>query len=255
MLVIRDQQMKAFESVARRNFQREMIRHISQFAPGQFEILGEKVIEGIIDTGIDRAGRYGLTNRGPVRFYIELMFMFGSDFDTDPQYPWVAGILDGHEIDDQMTRAERLYDKAMECVEKISGPGLAYEKEALERAILIPLEYSPILKENFRNELIQLFEWIHQEKCAYIGESALDALMHRAAALAGRHNVYSRMGVALFAGLMFAFGHGCCTDPQFSWIAETLNDTRQKDAEKRIDRLHRKMMTYFKNALTLMERK
>ena len=37
--------------------------------------------------GLERAGSYGFTIRGPVRFYIELMVRLGCDFDTDPPYP------------------------------------------------------------------------------------------------------------------------------------------------------------------------
>ena len=95
MLVIRDQQMQAFAQNAKKQFEAETVPHISRFAPRQFEILGEKTIGQIVSLGIERAEKYGFTNRGPVRFYIELMFMFGSDFDTDPQYPWAAELLGG----------------------------------------------------------------------------------------------------------------------------------------------------------------
>lgn len=97
MLIIRKETMEVFEEALLRNFEDEMVQHIKQFTPRHSEIIGEQCVRQVAKMGIERARQYGLTNRGPVRFYIELMFMLGSNFDTDPQYPWAGEILNDPE--------------------------------------------------------------------------------------------------------------------------------------------------------------
>ena len=47
--------------------------------------------------------------------------LFGSAFDTDPQFPWAAEILQS--ADHQMFRAELLHEKANEYLERSPRPG------------------------------------------------------------------------------------------------------------------------------------
>jgi len=253
-LRIRKEQMKVFEEVALRNFEDEMVQHIKQFTPKHSEIIGEKVVQQVVRTGMERAKKYGLTNRGPVRFYIEMMFMFGSDFDTDPQYPWTGEILNDSKIEDQMQRADRLYYKAMDYLEKAAGPENKYEKEALRRVTLEHLEDLPTSEDNDESEMFAYLNRLHPQKCEYIGKSALYALVKSGRELAQGHAVVNGAGPAVFVSLMFALGHGCSIDPQFPWIAGTLNNTFINDPSKKVDSLYLKMMTYFNNALALMEK-
>jgi hypothetical protein len=133
MLVIRDEQMQAFAQNAKRQFESEMVRHISGFAPGRFEALGEKAVREMVSLGIERAEKYGFSNRGPARFYIELMFLLGSDFDTDPQYAWAAEVLGGPDPADQMTRADQLHQKTLSYIETAAGQYTEYERQAFDK--------------------------------------------------------------------------------------------------------------------------
>jgi hypothetical protein len=114
--------------------------------------------------GMARARAYGLTNQGPVRFYIELMFMFGSDFDSDPLLPWVREILTDPATPDQMVRADRLYGRFTDYVEKVAGPDNKYVKEALRRASMQRFEDFRIAAEDFDTEMIARLKASYPEK-------------------------------------------------------------------------------------------
>jgi hypothetical protein len=105
MLVISAQQMKALGQAALKNFEDEMVVHSKKFSPRLCEVLGDEQLREAIRRAIGRAGEYGFDLRGPVRLYIEMMFLYGSSFDTDPQYPWAAQALRSSEP--QMQRAEQ----------------------------------------------------------------------------------------------------------------------------------------------------
>jgi hypothetical protein len=254
MLRVRDEQMKVFEKVALRNFEDEMVQHLKQFTPRHSEIIAEQGVRRVVEIGIERAKGYGLTNRGPMRFYIELMFMLGNDFDTDPQYPWAGEILNHPENADQMERADSLYNKMMEYIQRVAGFENRYEKEALRRVIQMRFEDFAISAENFKPEILMHLNRICPQKCKYIGELAINALLKRGRELAEIHVISSAAVPALFVGLMFIFGHNCFTDPH-PWIAGTLSNASVADTNKRIERPFSKTMTYLSSALSLMEKR
>jgi hypothetical protein len=133
MLTIRPEQYEVLRRTLLRQFEDEMVEHLDNFAPKHCEVIKESGIRTVIRLGVERAKEYGFTNRGPVRFYIELMFMFGSYFDTDPQYQWAGEVLNDRAVSDQMFRASGLHYKATDYVERVSGPNHVYSIEALRR--------------------------------------------------------------------------------------------------------------------------
>ena len=98
MLVIRSEQRGGVQGggvSAEAFFEKEMVSPpFREFSPPLFKAVGEEQMRKAIRFGIGRADSYGFTFRGPVRLYLELMLLFGSHFDTDPQYPWAAGDSD-----------------------------------------------------------------------------------------------------------------------------------------------------------------
>jgi hypothetical protein len=254
MLEIRDEQMAVFEQAALKNFEGEMVEHVKEFTPKHCEVLGERAVRTVVRLGIERAKEYGFTNRGPVRFYIELMFMFGSYFDTDPLILWATEILNDPAIVDQMVRAERLYEKLTDYVEKVAGPDNEFVKEALHRASQQRLEDLSVRAENFENEMIVRLAANYPQKCNYVGEPALRKLILLGLALANKHSVSKNTGKVLLIGLMFAQGHGFATDPQLPWIERTLTNPAITDPNKRIERLYSKTMTYLRHVLASLEK-
>jgi hypothetical protein len=254
MVIIRREQQKALEQFVLRNFEDEMIQHIKQFAPKHSEIIGEDGLRQVVRMGIERAKVYGLTNRGPVRFYIEMMFMLGSDFDTDPQYPWAGEILKDPVNADQMGRADHLYDKTRDYLAKVAGPKNKYALYALKnvRSVLAqgPFEPGPRLDE----DLLSRLKSIYPEKCGYLGDRVLRTLIAHGAEKARALSLNTDQGIILFAGLMFALGHGFATDPQFPWISGTINNPAIESPEKRVERLREKSLTYLDNVLVYLGR-
>jgi hypothetical protein len=243
MLEIRPEQIKAFEETALRRFEDEMVRHLMELAPKHCEAVGEAGVRQVIRLGIKRGAGYGLTNRGPVRFYIDLMIMLGSDFDTDPQYPWAAAILKERELPDQMERADRLFEKSQDFAQKVFGPDYCLEKAAVRRAGDVKFEDLPVSIDPSGGQLAGHLERVFPEKARYIGAPAIRGLAMKAIGLAQQHGLARDRGPTVLAGLMFAFGHGIVTDPQFPWVAATLNNEKQ-DTATRTERLFRRAMTY-----------
>jgi hypothetical protein len=93
MLTIRPEQLAVFSKLEVRKFEDWTLAHLWRFFPRECRAAGEKQLRETIRYGIERAARYGVTSKRDVCKYIDLMIVFGRNFDTDPRYPWAGQIL------------------------------------------------------------------------------------------------------------------------------------------------------------------
>ncbi len=251
MLIIRDQQMQVFSQHARSQFEAETVRHVSEFAPRQFTLLGQSPVQQLVSLGIDRSEKYGFTNRGPARLFIEMMFMFGSEFDSDPQYPWASELLSASEPSSQMTRAAELHKRVLDFLERVAGPEMEYERQALNR-VVGPSPFTPSAASRSTDSISSFLKQIYPQKCEYIGETALYNLVQLGVSAAAAYPESPR-AATLFTGLFFVFGHGCLSDPQFPWIANTLARMSDGNSQEVLEQLYSKTRLYLEFALDSLE--
>jgi hypothetical protein len=254
MLVIRSAQMEVFKEAALRSFENEMVAHLAEFSPPLFKAVGEEQMREVIHFGIGKADSYGFTFRGPVRLYLDLMLLFGSHFDTDPQYPWAAEILTDQDSGLQMQRAERLYEKTMDYREKVAGPEDAYTLRALRNISVLARQPLELSSDNFVPAMRQEIARVYPQKAVYVGDEGINALIRKGVDGARRQRFSTIRGATLVIVLMLAFGHGCGADPLYPWIARTLKDEAITDPETRAKRLEKKALTWLEHVLAYFEK-
>lgn len=254
MLVMRKTQMTTFEQAAIADFEKQMLEHLAEFSPPLFKTVGEEQMRKVIRFGRDQADHYGFTLRGPVRFYLELMLLFGSHFDTDPQYPWAAEILTRQNSDPQMQRAERLYKRTLDYQEKVAGPEDAYALRALRNISVLARQPLALSSENFIPAMQQEIVRVYPQKAVYVGDEGIEALIRKGIDGAHKQHFSTVRGVTLVIVLMLAFGHGCGADPLYPWIARTLKDEAITDPEARANRLEKKALTWLEHVLAYFDR-
>ena len=93
MLQIRQNQMRLFAAGEVRKFEDWMAGHIRKFFPLAASNWNEGQLIELIRHGIRRSAKHGLRNRRAVCKYIDLMIVFGRDFDTDSNHPWASRAL------------------------------------------------------------------------------------------------------------------------------------------------------------------
>lgn len=242
MLVIRSKQMKALEQAALGLFEEEMIDHSKDFSPRLCEVIGDEQFRVAVHSAIERAMSYGFTNRGPIRLFIEMMFLYGSAFDTDPQYPRVGIIL--RDPSDQMWRAEQIHKDQLHYLEEVSGPNALHVHIALRNLRAFAQRPISFSSDNFVAGMLQAAHNIFSEKASYIGKENLTALIEEGRTDAKNFGFSTGRGQALVVILMFAFGHGCARDPLYPWIQRTLQDERITAPADRAARLEKKALTW-----------
>jgi hypothetical protein len=252
MLIIRREQMNAFRTEGMLAFQREMVRHLFKFSPMHCEGIGESAVAEAVRVGIDRAAACGFTTRGPVRFYLELMFTFGTYFDNDPQLPpWAAKLLHEPSTDNQLQRADRLHAATREYLQAVLGRENSYARRAVDRFRAIVAQPPKLSAETIADDVMVLMRETYPERFEYVGEPALRTVIERGIAVASEFSLTDTHGAALASLLMFELGHGCFADPLYPWIGSTV--AKSGDSATRTERLERRTARYIDLVLKRIE--
>ena len=249
MLTIRPDQMQVFREAAQLSFEESMVEHLAEFSPPLYAALGAAQMRKVVRFGVTRALRYELTLRGPVRQYLELMLMFGSHFDTDPQYAWAGNVLRDIKSGPQMARAERLFEKTMDYRRAVAGADDAHTLAALHRVAELARRQYQFAPQQTEAAILDEIARIYPQKHDWLGEAPLRALIAGAVKIARQNGLERARDSVLMSVLMLAFGHGCCDDMLYQWIGRTLNDPAINGAEARSRRLEKKALTWLRHVL------
>jgi hypothetical protein len=248
-VIIRQHQMDALGAAVLSGFENEMVAHLANFSPALSQTIQESQMREAIRFGIARAQEYGITFRGPVRLYLELMMLFGSHFDTDPQYPWASGILRSESPIPQMERAQLMYERTRDYRAKVAGCDDVNRIDALKRMSRFSAEALPLSSGDLTAMLIEGMARIYPQKTAYIGREGMEALIDEGVGAAHDYGFATPRATALAVALMFALGHGCFQDPLYPWIEEMVKDEAVRGPGAKADALERKALKWLHQLL------
>jgi hypothetical protein len=239
--------MEVFEQVSRRRFEDEMMAHSKAFSPRLCEVIGDEPLHAAARSAIARAERYGFTNRGPIRLFIELMFLCGSAFDTDPQYAAAGQFL--RASGDQMHRAQQLHEWHNDYLERVSGPGAVNVYNALSELLSFARLPLTIDQEDLTGGLLREMKRIFPTKAAFVGEAGMTAIIDESTAEAERYGFEGVRPAVLLAVLKFALGHGCTDSPLYPWIVQVLQGPEIFSPAARAAHLEDKAITWLEDVV------
>ena len=207
------------------------------------EVLGPQQVRTAVRQAITRALLATASGCvGPIRLCVELRFLCGSAFDTDPQYARLGTVL--HSAEPEMARAEEMHAIINHYLEDVAGADSANVRHALfhvQTLARTPLDMPGGVLEELKRAFPQKVGWV--------GEDALRELGRAAVAQARQYGFSTQRQFTLMLILMFSFGQGCTDDPLYPWISNTLRDPRIVDAAARAHRLERKALTWLDHVL------
>ncbi len=111
MFTIRGAQMAALAVPGEVRTEDRALRHLRNCIPEVCAALSESALREIVLWGRRRSRQYGIEREVDFFRYLNLMFMFGYEFDTAPRFPWASRTLNakGH----PGSRVDLLMDHAM----------------------------------------------------------------------------------------------------------------------------------------------
>lgn len=243
MLKIRSEQMEALEQAAIRNFEQRLLQHLREYFPKHTKLMAEEQLKKVIHYGWERAQTYGLTAENSITLFTDLMFLLGRGFDTDPQLPWAAEILNKELSDEE--RTQTLYEKAIDYLNRVSGEKNEHidaaqariRDEKPEDLAQVPITLLP-------EQLLRRLKKVFPQKYDNVGEPALHEMIQQGMAAANQYEITNSRGLATYIGLMFMLGASFDTDPQFSWAREVLTDPSVGNEHERTERLYAAGLSY-----------
>ena len=249
MLVLRKEQVDQLQQAAKRRRADAILVSLAGFSSPCFKTLDEAQRRAVIRIGMDRAEAHGLTSRDAVRFYLELMLLLGSQFDTDPQYPWAGQMLAELDQDAPMERVESLYQKAMDDREKVSGPENVHALEAFQRIRHFTQQPLRVSLETFIPDMVSEFGRLYPQKAANLDREGLEAVLRKCLEAAEQLGILTARGAVLLSLLLLTLGHGCTTDTLYPWIAGALEKTAETGSEARIEGLEKEFILWLDQVL------
>lgn len=247
MLIIREAQIAAFQRGALDGYVTELVAHCREFSPHLCKTLSGAELRAAVAQGVERAAAHGFDMRGTIRYFVDLMIILGSGFDTDPQYGWAAEILARKDTLGQMERAEALHVRVSEHLAEVDGDHNRYTRQALaDLEVWLKRELS-VRAETVEEDTLSLMTEIHPRKVAATGDEALRRLIASGIERARRRYGFQEpRSLLIMVVMMFAFGHHVDADPLLPWVGRALRrrdpDTRRTPAvaERAAARLERR---------------
>jgi hypothetical protein len=107
VLSLRPPQLEALDQVRLVDLEQRLRAHVCRCFPAATRGMSDAELLELIRHGVDRARAHGIdTERGACKL-LNLMFVFGRDFDRE--LPWAREILDGARVHRGLSTIELLY--------------------------------------------------------------------------------------------------------------------------------------------------
>lgn len=122
-MVIRSAQVNTLSENASQTFEDRMVAHLNRCFPDQCKAMQEPEVRETIRYGVKQAAQYGIKAQRDVCKFIDLMVVFGRDFDRDPGVPWASSILSDRALKDPTVRTEALYEAGKQHEKEATSSG------------------------------------------------------------------------------------------------------------------------------------
>jgi hypothetical protein len=96
MLTIRQSQLDLLREQRSTEYEHAIMSHLKRCFPSKLRAIGEEHAKDLIRVGIDRARKHGFTTQRLVCKFIDLVFVFGVNFDAD--LDWASDALRQSEL-------------------------------------------------------------------------------------------------------------------------------------------------------------
>lgn len=228
MLVIRSQQMDHLRQQSETGFIRSMAVHCREYLPKYCESLNDEDLLVAARRSVTRAHGHGLTQRGPVRLFIDLSIDLGMGFDTDPLCPWATETL--RRDQPQMKRMKRMHKQAVLYLTHSKRDRRQYYRDALELWRFYTSHRFDFSPERKHEQFITLISEFLPGKSSVIPASGIQTLID-SSEYSGQNRYGFRHPKAqgLLALLAVIVGHEYNQDPFLPWIEVIFQEADQNN--------------------------
>ncbi|MDR1662758.1 MAG: hypothetical protein LBR95_10145 [Azoarcus sp.] len=208
-------QKRAFEA-----YITELIEYGEDTQPGGFlDRLSEERLREILKTVCAKSeASFGFDQRGPIHGYLDLVWVYGWDFESDPQYQWVIQTKKANEALTQVEQADILFDEMQDYEEAVNGDEFQYRNAFIKNFQVLNVSALPVREATFVPDMLCVLHDLYPQKYERANEQALAQLIteerSKAAGIFGFHKPHHQ---GLIVILAFLLGHEFHRNPFLDW--------------------------------------
>lgn len=98
MFKIRKEQEEIFRQQALREFEDKAVQHLRRDLSEQTASFSDDDLRLRVRQCIPRSSDYGLTTQKQIICFVDVSFLLGEQFDTDPSHAWAGELLKGQKL-------------------------------------------------------------------------------------------------------------------------------------------------------------
>jgi hypothetical protein len=227
MILIRNAQLEMLSKPADDLFIQSAIDHIFKFSPATCTTIGIERVRKTINYCLVKATRYGFTTQGQVLFFLDCMYSFGSEFDSDPTLAWASEVLRNTSSPD--VKSSLLYERMVEFTTNIYGNNHGNVISGLETLVELFKTPQELSKETFEYTMLTLLYKVFPARCVHCGDQILRSLIQKGVHDVDMIGIDSLRVKVTVIFLMLFVGHGVLNDTIYYWIGETLKNKREHE--------------------------
>jgi hypothetical protein len=118
-VLIRAGQVASFSRLASQKFVDRVLAHWSRCFADSIKDLDPRELETLAMAGIDKAARYSITSERDVCEFLDVMLIFGTNFDDDARYVWFRHALRSPFLSEPSERVSYLKEAARKYRESV----------------------------------------------------------------------------------------------------------------------------------------
>jgi hypothetical protein len=198
----------------------ELVEYSKEAYPGLLGDLGEARLRAVLKAVCAKAEHsFGFTERGSVHLYLDLVWNYGWDFETDPQYAWVMETWQKNRERLQIEQAEILYDELEDYRQGVMGDEYQYHDKCVQRFLPLDIQALPVRETTFVADLLSILRDLYPQKYARIGEAAITRLIIESQAKAKQEFGFQKpCHQGLVVLIAFILGHEFNRNLFFGWV-------------------------------------
>jgi hypothetical protein len=233
MLVISNKQVAAFKPELVVHFVDEMLDHARQFFPNHMRLAGETAMRATAGYAIELGKQHGWRTQKNVFLLFNNMLLLGSHFMSDPQYPWIAELVEEGK-DEPGESIELVSDRVTDYFERVAGEQQLHLNRALQQLSQRPEDILLQLQQCDAEAFEVFFEEFFQSKYEALGEDVFRDARNVAERMAKDNGM--KMEGDAWTYVLFAFlaGSGFARDPLYPWVPAILHDKQLESREKSV---------------------
>jgi hypothetical protein len=217
---IRVQHEALLKNLAFEGYISELIEYGKNTQPGLLERLGEERLRKILKTVCAKAETsFGFTERGSTHLYLDLVWTYGWDFESDPQYPWVMQTKEKNKALSQIEQAEILFEEMRDYGNAVNGDPFQHRLASIRNFQSLDMDTLTVREATFVPDLLLILHGIYPQKYERSGKEALERLVAQARAKAAEIFGFRELPhQGLVVVLAFLLGHEFHRNPFLDWL-------------------------------------